>query len=220
MSKTAIIIGTTGLTGSLLLQRLLNDKRYKSIKLLSRNSCNIKHLKVEEHLIDLFELEKHEDLFIADEVFCCVGTTKAKTPDQETYLKIDYGIPVTLAKICIKKGIETFLVISAMGANKSSKLFYNRTKGRMEEDVLREKIKNTYILQPSLITGNRTEKRIGEIIAKILMALLNPFLIGKFKKYKSIKAETIANTMIWLANNNYKSGRISSDEIQKISDNL
>jgi len=220
MSKTAIIIGATGLTGSLLLQRLLNDKRYKSIKLLSRNSCNIKHSKVEEYLMNLFELEKNQDLFIADEVFCCVGTTKAKTPEKETYLKIDYGIPITLAQICVKKGIGTFLVISAMGANKSSKLFYNRTKGRMEEDVLREKIKNTYILQPALITGNRKEKRFGEKIAKIVMTLLNPFLIGKFKKYKSIKAETIANTMIWLANTNYKSGRISSNEIQKISDNL
>ena len=220
MAKTAIIIGATGLTGSLLLQRLLDDDRYQSIKLFSRNSCNMTHSKIEEHIVDLFELEKHQDLFNADEVFCCIGTTKAKTPDESMYLKIDYEIPVKLAHICVNKGINTFVVISALGANKKSKLFYNRTKGRMEEDVLRKKIKNTYILQPSLISGNRSEKRFGEKIAKIFMAGLNPFLIGSFKKYRSIHQKTIVNTMVWLANNNYKSGRIPSNEIQNISDNL
>ncbi|MFH4965977.1 NAD(P)H-binding protein [Gaetbulibacter sp. M235] len=220
MSKTAIIIGATGLTGSILVQKLLDDKRYKTIKLLSRTSCNIAHSKIKEHLINLFELEKYEDLFIADEVFCCIGTTKAKTPDEATYLKIDYGIPVSLAQICVKRGIKTFIVISALGANKKSKLFYNRTKGKMEEDVLREKIMNTYILQPSLITGNRTEKRSSEKIGKIFMTVLNPLLLGSLKKYRSIQAKTIVNAMIWLANNNYKSGRILSNEIQKISDKL
>jgi uncharacterized protein YbjT (DUF2867 family) len=218
MTKSAIIIGATGLTGSLLLQHLLDDNRYQTIKLFSRNSCNITHSKIEEHLVDLFELEKHQDLFNADEVFCCIGTTKAKTPDEATYLKIDYGIPVTLAHICAKNEIETFLVVSALGANKKSKLFYNRTKGKMEEDVLREKIKNTYILQPSLISGNRTEKRFGEKMAKIFMKILNPLLIGSLKKYKSIHPKTIVNAMVWLANNDYKSGRIPSTEIQKISD--
>mgnify|MGYP000521511993 CR=1 FL=1 len=167
MAKTAIIIGATGLTGSLLLQGLLEDNRYQKIKLFSRNTCNIRHPKIEEHLIDLFELEKQQHLFIADEVFCCIGTTKAKTPNEEQYLKIDYAIPATLAKLCSKMGIPTFLVISALGANKKSKIFYNRTKGRMEEEVLRNTIKNTYILQPSLIGGSRNEKRLGEKIAKL-----------------------------------------------------
>ncbi len=220
MAKTAIIIGATGLTGSLLLQCLLDDNRYQTIKLFSRNSCKITHSKIEEHLVDLFELDKLQDLFIADEVFCCIGTTKSKTPDKATYLKIDYGIPVSLAQICAKKGIPTFVVISALGANKKSKLFYNRTKGRMEEDVLLEKIKNTYILQPSLISGNRAEKRFGEKMAKVLMTGLNPFLIGSLKKYRSIHPKTIVNAMVWLANNNYKSSRIQSNEIQKISDKV
>jgi uncharacterized protein YbjT (DUF2867 family) len=220
MSKTAIIIGATGLTGNLLLERLLEDDRYKSIKLFSRSSCNIKHSKIEEHLIDLFELEKHIDLFSADEVFCCIGTTKAKTPDEEQYLKIDYGIPITLANLCVQKGIDTFVVISALGANKKSKLFYNRTKGKMEEAVLREKIKNIYILQPSLISGIRNENRFGEKTAKALMNVLNPVLVGSLKKYRSIHPKTIVNTMVWLANNEYKSGRIPSNDIQKISDSL
>lgn len=220
MEKTAIIIGTTGLTGGLLLNRLLKDNRYDCVKLFSRRPCNIDNPKIEEHLIDVLELEKYEALFMADEVFCCVGTTKAKTPDEGLYLKIDYGIPATTAKLCARKHIDTLVVISALGADKNSKIFYNRTKGKMEEAVLQEKIEKTYILQPSLIGGNRKEKRIGEKIAKIVMKGLNPFLIGSLRKYRSIHPETIVNSMVWLANNEYRSGRIPSDEIQMISDNF
>lgn len=219
MKKTAIIIGATGLTGSLLLNRLLQDDRYKTIKLFSRRPCNIENPKIEEHLVDVLELNKYDQLFMADEVFCCIGTTKSKTPDKDLYLKIDYGIPVTAAELCAKNNIETLVVISAMGANKKSKIFYNRTKGKMEESVLQEKIKNVYILQPSLITGSREENRTGERIAKIVMKILNPFLIGSFKKYRSIHPDTIVNTMVWLANNKYRSGRITSDGIQNISEN-
>ncbi|WP_339917853.1 NAD(P)H-binding protein [Yeosuana marina] len=220
MFKTAIIIGATGLTGGLLLERLLEDNRYETIKLFSRSSCGIKHSKIEEHLVDMFELEKHEDVFDANDVFCCIGTTKAKTPNEEVYLKIDYGIPVAISKLCVKNNIDTLVVISALGANKNSTVFYNRTKGRMEEDVLKANIKNIYMLQPSLISGNRAENRFGEKIAKIFMTVLNPLLIGGFKKYRSIHAKTIVNTMIWLANNTYESGRIPSNCIQKISDRV
>jgi len=220
MSKTAIIIGATGLTGNLLLKTILEDDRYETIKLFSRNACNINHSKIEEHILDVFELEKHHDLFVADEVYCCIGTTKAKTPYEALYLKIDYGIPVTLAQLCAQKGIKTYVVISALGANKKSKIFYNRTKGRMEEDVLREKIKNTYILQPSLIGGKREEKRSGEQFAKGVMRFFNPLLVGNLKKYRSIHPKIIVNAMIWLANNDYKCGRIPSNEIQNISNSL
>ncbi len=144
MGKTAIIVGATGLTGGLLLDQLLKDDRYQIIKLLSRSSCNINHSKIEEHLVNVLELVKHEDLFNADEVFCCIGTTKSKTPDEDLYLKIDYGIPVAIAKLCAKKHFDTFVVISAMGANKKSKIFYNRTKGKMEEAVYRKRLR-TYI---------------------------------------------------------------------------
>ena len=220
MGKTAIIIGATGLTGGLLLDRLLQDDRYESVKLFSRRTCNTEHPKIEEHLVDVFELDKYCEFITADEVFCCIGTTKSKTPDENLYLKIDYGIPITIAKLCAKKHIKTLLVISAMGASKKSKIFYSRTKGKMEEAVLKEKIKNVYILQPSLIGGNRSEKRTGEQIAKFVMKAFNPFLVGSLKKYRSIHPKTIAKSMVWLANNNYKSGRIPSDEIQNISDNI
>ncbi|EMQ95877.1 hypothetical protein D778_01767 [Xanthomarina gelatinilytica] len=219
MGKTAIILGATGLTGGLLLEQLLMDNRYAKIKLFSRSSCNIKHEKIEEHLVDLLDLSSQKSKFFADEVFCCIGTTKAKTPNQEQYLQIDYGIPVMAAKLCKENNINTFLVISALGADKHSKVFYNRTKGRMEEAVFMEKIPNTYVMQPSLIAGKRNEKRLGEYLAKLLMKLVNPFLFGSLSKYKSIHPITIAKGMIVLANGTHPSGQIVSDEIKKIANN-
>jgi len=217
MGKTAIILGATGLTGGLLLQQLLDDNRYDKIKLFSRSACGIGNPKIEEHLVDLFELKSHQEQFTGNVVFCCIGTTKAKTPDQETYLKIDYGIPVSAAEMAKENGIKTYIVISALGADKNSKVFYNRTKGRMEEAVLAQQISNTYVLQPSLIGGSRDENRLGEKLAKIAMTVVNPFLIGSLAKYKSIQPETIAKCMIFLDNNSYPDSRILSDDIKHIA---
>jgi uncharacterized protein YbjT (DUF2867 family) len=219
MSKTAIILGATGLTGSLLLETLLKDERYGHVTLFSRNTCGLKHPKLTEYIVDLFEIEHYKEKFKADTVFCCIGTTKSKTSNKETYKKIDYGIPVAAASLCKQNDIETFVVISALGAKKNSKVFYNRIKGKMEAAVLNFNIKNTYILQPSLITGEREEKRIGESMMKFVFNLLKPFLqLGELKRYLPIHPQTIANCMVWLANNDYKSGRIKSKIIQQIGD--
>ena len=212
--KTAIILGATGLTGSILLEKLLADASFEKIKLFSRSTAEMNSPKIEEHLIDMFQLENHSEAFKADVVFCCIGTTKAKTPNQETYKKIDYGIPVTAAKLAKKNGIKTFIAISAMGADVHSSIFYNKTKGEMQRDVLQENIENTYNLQPSLIVGERNETRFGENMATIFMRTFS-FLIPK--KYKMIKAETIAKAMHILSKKGYSEKIIPSEKIQEIA---
>lgn len=216
--KTAIILGATGLTGGILLQKLLQDSRYSKIKLFSRSPIGLKNGKIEEHLIDLSELEKYVAEFKADEVHCCIGTTQAKTPDEDTYHKIDYGIPVAAAKLAAKNRIPTFLVISALGADPASRFFYNRTKGEMERDVLEQKVHETYILQPSLIGGKREEKRPFEAAWKKAMKVGDNLLVGPFKKYRSIPPEKIADAMIYVANHKYAATRIESKEIREIAD--
>lgn len=216
--KTAIILGATGLTGSILLDKLISDERYRKIKVFSRNHLPQKSDKVEEYLINLFELEKVADLFTADEVYCCIGTTQKKTPDNDTYRMVDFGIPATAAKLSSRNKIKTFQVISAMGADEKSRFFYNRVKGEMEGAVLEQHISNTYILQPSLIGGNREESRPFEFVWKKIMSVGDHLLVGNLKKYRSIHPGTIANAMIYLANNEYKSGRIPSDEIRNIAE--
>ena len=211
--KTAIILGATGLTGGLLLEKLLKDPSYERIKLFSRSSVNRNDPKIEEHLIDMFQLEDYSDVFKADVVFCCIGTTKAKTPDKEVYKKIDYGIPVRAAKLAKENVIKTFIVISSLGADENSSVFYNKTKGEMQRDVLLQKVEKTYVLQPSLIVGNRNESRFGEDLASFFMKIF-AFLIPK--KYKMIKAETIAEAMCVLDKSGYSEKIINSEEIQKL----
>ena len=214
--KTAIILGATGLTGGYLLNLLLSNDHYKKVILFSRSTAGRTHPKLKEYLIDLLELETHVDKFKADEVFCCIGTTKSKTPNKEIYKKIDYGIPVTAAKLCKENGITTIILISALGANVNSSIFYNRVKGEMERDVLDCNITKTHLMQPSLIGGKREEKRIGEWIFKQLFGLFNLLLVGPLEKYRSIEPETIAKAMVWLANHDYDKVRIESDKIERI----
>ncbi|WP_147678705.1 NAD(P)H-binding protein [Algibacter pacificus] len=218
MKKTAIILGATGLTGKHLLQKLIEDERYESIKLFSRSKIEGLPNKVTQYIGDLLNLEVFKPNFKADDVYCCIGTTAKKTPDKRLYKKIDYGIPVTAATLSKENNIPTFIVISAMGANKNSSMFYNKTKGEMEQDVLGQNIKNTFILRPSLIGGERQELRLLEKIGLAVFQVIEPFFIGKLKQYKIINAETIAQAMINLANsNNHAETIITSNEIKQIS---
>jgi len=216
MGKTAIILGASGLTGSLLLEKLTADERYDVIKIISRSSVNSTSNKVQEHLGDLLNMKQFKAVFKADEVYCCIGTTASKTKDRQMYKAIDFGIPVAAAKLAKENGIATFMVISAMGANAKSNIFYNRTKGEMEQAVLQEKVDNTYVLRPSLITGGRKEKRTGEKFAITIFKFINYLLIGPFAKYQSIKAESIAEAMIHLANSDSDKSIIESDKIEEI----
>ncbi len=217
--KVAILLGATGLTGSLLLRLLLDDERYEKVILFSRTAIGFSHSKVDEHLIDVFSLADYGSFFKADVVFCCIGTTKSKTPNKELYRKIDYGIPVAAAKLCQDNGIGTFIVVSALGAKPDSPIFYNKTKGEMEEQVLGCRIPKTHILQPALISGQRSEKRIGEWLFKQIMKGINHVLVGSWNKYRSISPETIAKCMIWLSHNLCEEVRIESDRIQHLVDN-
>ncbi len=214
--KTAIILGATGLTGNILLNKLLGDDRYRNIKIFTRRPLRFENPKVTEILCDLLDVDSYKDNFYGDEVFSCIGTTTKKTPDKELYKNIDFGIPVSAAKLCKQNGIDTFIVMSSMGANANSSIFYSRTKGEMEVTVLEQKIENTFILRPSIIGGNRNESRRGEKVGSVLMKILNPLIIGSLRKYRIIDAEIIANAMIELANNKIDKQIILSDQIQEL----
>lgn len=219
MKKTAIILGATGLTGSIVLDKLLNDDRYTRIKIFSRKEIDGMPSKVNQYVGNILELESFKADFTGNEVYCCIGTTAKKTPDKTLYTAIDYGIPVAAAKLSKENGIQTFLVVSALGANAKSSIFYSKTKGEMERDVLLEKIKNTFILQPSIIGGKRNEQRIGEKIGLAVFKLVQPLFFGKLKKYRITEAEHIAQAMINLANSPLNKQIISSNDIEALAIN-
>ena len=215
MKKKAIILGATGLTGSHLLNILLNDSDYNIVKVFTRKKLSVTHPKLEVHVVDLLKLTDYANEFTGDVVFCCIGTTKAKTPDKTLYRAIDYGIPVAAAKLAKQNAIKQFIVISALGANEESKVLYSQLKGEMERDVLVQQIEPTYLMQPSLIVGNRKEKRMGEDLSKQFMKMFG-FLIPA--RYKMIEAKTIARAMAQIARKPTEEQMIPSDKIKLIAE--
>jgi len=208
--KTAILIGATGVTGQILLKKLIEDSLYTKIVLFSRSKSSMKSSKIEEHLIDFNKFLDYKEVFIGDVVFCCVGTTNSKTPDKKKYHAIDVGIPDQAATLSKQNNIACFIVISSMGASLNSKYFYNRIKGEMETKVLEKHIENTYIVRPSLLAGERKEKRFGEAFAKQFFAFF-AFLIPA--NYKMIAPETVAEAMLLLASRGYSKKILLSGEI-------
>ena len=220
MGKTAIVIGATGLTGNLLLKKLIEDERYDFVKIFGRRKVEITHSKIIQFTGNLMELDRFKDDFNGEEVYCCIGTTSKKTPNKSQYRKIDFGIPVTAAKLCKENNINCFLVISALGANAKSSIFYNKTKGEMEQAVLEQNIPFTYILRPSLILGNRNDNRLVENLGKKAFDTFQFLFVGKLKKYRAIEANQIAQTMIYLANTKPEIDIIESNKIEKIASQL
>lgn len=217
MGKTAIILGATGLTGSLLTELLLEDPTFEKIKIFTRRPTHFTHKKVQEIPCDLLDLSTFQEQFTGDIVYCCIGTTKAQTPDRETYKAIDYGIPIETARLAKKQGITWYIVISSMGASASSGLFYVRTKGEMERDLKKIGIQNTFILKPAFINGRADEARKGEKALKVMMKVMDFFMVGPLKKWKSTQATAIARAMVQLAKHPVAQTDIENAEIKSLS---
>ncbi len=216
--KKAIVLGATGLVGRLLTLNLLEDERYSEVRILTRNPFGLKHSRLTETRADLLALQDFKAVFKGDVVFCCVGTTKAKTPDEKDYRAIDYGIPVEASRLCKENEIPTLIVVSALGANPGSPFFYNRIKGEMETAVLQSGVPHIYVLQPSLIGGSRDETRRGERMAQRIMHFLDPLWVGPMRKYRMIDAADIADAMIYLSDHPQEIPRIPSDQILRLAE--
>lgn len=203
----------------MLVARLVADKRYASIKLFSRRASGNTSPKIKEFIGDVLQLEDFKPDFTADEVFCCIGTTTAQTKNRKVYRAIDFGIPVTAAKLARENNIATFLVMSSMGANARSTIFYSRTKGEMEQGVLDQKIPHTYLLRPSLILGERETSRFGEKLGSAFLKIVAVFLVGRLRNFRAIEADCIASAMITLAASKPDRQLIDSGLIQELGCN-
>ena len=195
MSKKAIVVGATGLIGSNLVNILAESAEYEMVLLLVRNVLPLTNRKILQEVIDFDELKSHILLISGDVLFCCLGSTKSKTPDMAAYRKVDHDYPLELAGIALQNQIPQFHLVSAIGAKASSSNFYTKMKGEIENDLKKVGLKCLQIYQPSLLTGDRKEPRLAEKILTAAMKLLNPLLIGSLKDYRSIAARTVAMAM-------------------------
>ena len=214
--KTAIIFGYTGLIGSRLTKQLLSDSRYSTVKIFVRQAVSIDHPAVKVIVNDMNNIESMASDLIGDEVYCCLGTTSKKAGSKEAYERVDLHIPLEIAALAIKNKVGKYLIISSTGADSGSRNFYLRTKGRMEEGLKEFGFRQLSIFRPSLLLGERPEKRPLEDFGKILFRIFSFLFIGPLKKYKGINAEIVAKAMIRVANNVPAKTIYESDQIQKL----
>lgn len=190
------LIGATGLVGNLLLEKLAQNPEVRHIKAVTRKPLEHNMPKTENIVIDFNRMPEYASELKADIYICCLGTTIKVAGSQEAFKRVDYDYVIQFARIAEQNHATKFQVISAMGADAKSSVFYNRTKGEMEEKLKSFKIPQIEIFQPSLILGERKEKRAAEDIAQSLAPVMNFILKGPLEKYRPIKASDIATAMM------------------------
>jgi uncharacterized protein YbjT (DUF2867 family) len=211
--KTALLAGSTGLIGRQLLQLLLDDPYYTVVKAISRKPLDFVHPKLQNIVADLNSLTQHYDVLKADDVFCCLGTTIKQAGSKDAFRAVDYDYPLELARLTKNQGAEQYLIITALGSDAKSGIFYNRVKGEVEKAIGEIGFQSYHIFRPSLLLGERMEKRAGEGAATAVYTALG-FLIPL--KYKAIDSVKVAKGMLHFAKQNV-SGRFihESKELQQ-----
>ncbi len=194
--KTALILGSSGLTGSFILEKLIIDTDFDKIILLNRKQSGLVNPKIEEIITDFKEEINFESIAKIDSIFSCLGTTRKKTPDLSQYREIEIEIPYKIAKIALKKGLQSLHFISSVGASSKSSNFYLKIKGESEEKLASLNIPHLHIYRPSLLIGHRKENRLTERIFMFIMPIFNPFMIGNASKYKTMQIENLSKSMI------------------------
>jgi uncharacterized protein YbjT (DUF2867 family) len=206
-TRTALIVGATGLTGGHCLQTLLDDPTYSEVTALARKPLLKTHRKLKT-IITKFDKNLEQELSKTQthDVYCCLGSTIKKAGSQQAFKAVDHTLVVTVAELMRKQGAEQFIVISSMGANKDSKVFYNRVKGEMEQALQELDYPCLRIIRPSLLLGSREEFRLGEKIGVLLTPVLKLFMMGSLKKYRPVQAESVARFMVKVAHEEPVSG--------------
>ena len=215
--KTALIIGSTGLIGSQLLDLLLESPNYEKVITFVKRDTGIQHPKLTQHIIDFDKPETYKEFVEGDDFFCTIGTTIKKAGSKEAFKKVDFEYPRQFATFALKNKAKQFLIISSLGADKSSGNFYLKTKGEIEDFLKNCSFESVSVLQPSLLLGDRKEFRLGEKVGSIFMKAFSFLLIGNLKKYKPIESKTVAKALLAIAKKNDKGFKIyESDVIQEI----
>jgi uncharacterized protein YbjT (DUF2867 family) len=219
MGKTALIAGASGLIGKELLTFLLNGNEYEKVIALVRSPLHINHPKLQKQVVNFGELDSHHELFEnVDDVFCCLGTTIKKAKSRMAMKKVDVDYPVMIGKLARAMGATQYLVVSSLGADPNSLVWYSKMKGMLEKELKGLSYDSLQIFRPSLLLGQRNEYRFGETIAASIYPVMTPILVGCLKKYRAIPGKDVAFAMYQAAKSPKKGTTIYlSDRIAEMA---
>lgn len=188
------IAGASGLVGRHLIELLVGEGKIESVVSFVRSKSAVRHSKVQERIVDFHSILE-PNLSGCEVGLCCLGTTMKKAGSKDLFYKVDHDYVLNFAKFCRSSGAKTFIVVSAMGANPSSSVYYNQVKGRTEKDLEGIGFESLIILRPSLLLGKRLEARTGEDLAQRILTPLSFLFKGPFAAYKPIQGLAVAIRM-------------------------
>jgi uncharacterized protein YbjT (DUF2867 family) len=218
MNKSALVAGASGLVGRHCVQALLKEPSYATVTAFLRRPLDFSHPKLIQHIIDFEELEGAGNWLSADDVFCCLGTTMKKAGTEEAFRKIDFDYPIKLAALAQHCGAKQFSIVSSLGADPHSRIFYTRIKGEVEEAVRKISFIALHIFRPSFLLGKRGEPRPRERVGIAVMSVLKHVMLGPLEKYQAIQASDVANAMVRVAQMNLTGVRVyESDTIKALA---
>ncbi len=194
--RKALLLGSSGLTGGHLLRLLLESGMYEEVRIFVRRDPGLIHpgLKITEGSFD--RMEMYENFFTVDDIFCCLGTTIKQAGTKKAFRTVDHDYVLRAAYLGRDMGACRFFVITAMGADPKSLIFYNRIKGQVEEDLRLVPFRAIHVFRPSLLLGKRSEKRAGEKLAAALFGVFGFAFTGPLRRYRAIPANTVAAAMV------------------------
>ena len=194
MSKS-MVAGSTGLVGKLVVKELAKKKG--KVFALARNNTSSSNDSIQYLKINYDSINLSEELKEIEDVFICLGTTIKKAGSKEAFKKVDVDYCLSAARESLKLGAKNLSIVTSIGADENSSNFYLKMKGLVEKEISKLSFESISIYRPGLLIGSREEMRTGEFFAqKIQPLLIDPFLQGSLKKYRSIRAEDLARYMV------------------------
>ena len=202
----ALVIGAIGAVGKDLVAQLLKDDAFEGVTVFVRRPLAIENPKLTVHVIDFDHPESWKDLLRGDVLFSCLGTTIKAAGSQEAQWKVDYTYQYEAAKAARENGVGTYALVSSIGANPKSKIFYSRMKGELEVAVKQLGFPACFILQPPSLVRKGSD-RFGEKAGVVVLKALNA--IGLMRSWTPMPTEEVAAAMVRLA----KSGRLATETV-------
>lgn len=193
MKLSANVIGATGLVGRQLVRLLLENENFEKVRIFVRRDSGIIHPNLEQQIVDFRKAETWKKLLIGDALFSALGTTLKQAGSKEKEYEVDFTYNLNFAKVAKENGITNYVLVSSVGANSKSKIFYTRMKGELDDAVSELGFENLVILRPSSLSGKREKKRWAEIISLPVAHFLTKFI---FRKYRPIQDINVAEAMI------------------------